>query len=201
MTMIKENKDYYFASIPEMDSEELFKAISSEVETANLNEIQLVPSEKYHVTDFYFPSFEKIKNILGQDGQNIDFNEFQKMLENFPIQQFNERKYIVSDIKAMGEDAISLILGSDNEGGRIHQEARNKFVSFLRNQKISEEAIDQLFSNKDITLHYYKNDGFVPHLTVAKTNGEKEKEKIIDLLKSKFIGYNISFNNLRLQEN
>ena len=106
MTMIKEDKDYYFASILEVDGGELFKEISSEVKMANLDEIQLVPSEKYHITDFYFPSFEKIKNILGQDGQNLDFNKFQKMLENFPVQQFNERKYVVSDIKAMGEDAI-----------------------------------------------------------------------------------------------
>jgi len=201
--------DYYFAMLPNEINKKIIRQIQQQfIRQPNfLNKVDPTPETYWHVTEFYFPSVDKLNTAFIELGipNQIEPNQFQHFFQEI-IENYHHRieHYIITGIKLMGDKAISLLLEKDGREEIFNEKIYSVFRHFLQNQNIADKDIERLLNYENFSFKYHRQEKFVPHMTIGKIKDFDNIENIeydLQLMLKPYIGSEIYLENMKLKAN
>ena len=201
--------DYYFAMLPNEVSKEIIQQIQQQFirQSSFLNKVDSTPETYWHVTEFYFPSIDKLNTAFIELGipNQIELNQFQHFFQEI-IENYHHRieHYTITGIKRMGDKAISLLLEKNGQEEIFNEKICSVFRRFLKNQNIADKDIERLLNYENFSFKYHRQEKFVPHMTIGKIKDFDDIENInhdLQLMLKPYIGSEIYLENMKLKAN
>lgn len=175
---LQPNNEFYFAALADTATKEKLHVLQQLLKAQpSLKNIELINPKNLHLTEFYFPSWEKLNAKLRelQPGLVLNFAEFQESLKDI-LPRSEENDFTIQGIKLLDTNALALILAKKTARQTMNEQIFKLFTNYLTKQKVSRESIKALFSDNEFTLRYHQADNFLPHITLAKTKSNEPLE-------------------------
>ncbi len=191
--------DYYIASLPDQKSKDSLAKMQDVVKGLGLPTIKILESSYLHTTEFYFPSFDKLKAMLGTAGDELKLGEFQDLYDRLANRSLEERSFTVVDSEALGPKAITLVMEADARGEEYNEYIYREFIQFLHAHGIDEDGVHALFNDPKTNMKFNVPGERTIHVTVAKSLDEAERAQAVAALRAKAISLSLTFagNELR----
>ncbi len=191
--------DYYIASLPDQESKAAIAEMQDVVQKLGLSSVKILESSYLHTTEFYFPSFDKLKAMLGPAGNELELGEFQDLYDRLANRSLKERSFTVVDSEALGPKAITLVMESDAHGEEYNEYIYREFIQFLHAHGIDEDGVHALFNDPKTNMKFNVPGERTIHVTIAKSLDEADRKRAVEALRAKAIGLTLSFagNELR----
>lgn len=204
--------DYYLAYLPDQRSIKQLLNLENIIQNAVGEQTMRFMNEHYlHITNFYFPSPEKINNALNNLGikKSISSSDFNNLIRKISSLASGSETYKIKNIQRMGEKAVSLILENENNQNDSNIKSNKILMDFFKELSFSDKEIEMLFHYDGLTLKYHRADRFQPHLTIAKiddTNknndlNTKSLELNLQKITQPYLGTSLRFENSELRKN